>query len=239
MASTGTAVVNFDSTDQELLLGDLELFERVRAAGGIAWSQRQGGLWIVADYALCRRIACDDKQFISGQGIRFPPPGNPRIFALEYDRPHHTHHRHVLTALVGPRVVPALAPMVREHARRLLAAADPDGRIDLGTEYAYPFSLDVIFTLIGAPDELKAEMETLSESLFLYRRPMPDGSDPSRRLAQILDELIAERTTHPDDPWISRITRAGEAEGISDAEVRGALAASSRSGLSLHCVPPI
>ncbi len=88
-------VVNFDSTDQGLLFGDPELFEQVRSAGGIAWSERNGGLWVVASHELCRTVASDHERFRSGDGIRFPRAGNPMIFTLEYDRPRHTDHRRI------------------------------------------------------------------------------------------------------------------------------------------------
>ncbi|MDX1874119.1 isochorismatase family protein [Mycolicibacterium sp. 120266] len=227
MTATGIPVVEFDSTDQDLVLHDLELFERVRAAGGIAWSEKQGGLWVVSDYALCRQIAADHETFSSADGVRFPRALTSHILALEYDRPTHTRHRAILTELVGPRVTPPLERMVREHAGALLDRLSAAEIADLGADYAYPLPLDVIFSLIGAPESIKSEMETLSESLFLYRRPMPDGSDPAKRLQEILDGLIADSQSKPDDSWISRvIARANDHAGdLDEAEVRGALTA--------------
>lgn len=227
MTAPDAPLVNFDSTDHDLLFHDVELFDQVRVAGGIAWSEKQGGLWVVADFALCRQIASDDATCLSGDGVRFPRAGNPMILALEYDRPTHTRHRALLTELVGPRATPALEPMVRDHARALLQGLMTEDPVDLGAGYAYPLPLDVIFSLIGAPDSIKSEMETLSESLFLYRRPMPDGADPGHRLAEILDALIAERSEKPDDSWISMVVAQANnhAGDLDESEVRGALTA--------------
>jgi cytochrome P450 len=218
-------VVHFDTTDQALRFADIPIYEQIRAAGGISWTEDNGGLWVIADFALCKQVASDNKRFISGEGVRFPPRGGPRIFALEYDRPRHSVHRGILTEAVGPRTTPTLEPMVREHARRLLARARADRRIDLSADFAFPLPLDVIFSIVGAPDELKQEVETLTESLLLYRAPMTDGSDPVARLNKVFDELITSKLAEPGDDWLSGIVDhlrnpAGE---LNDTEIRGSI----------------
>jgi cytochrome P450 len=158
--------------------------------------------------------------------VRIPPNGTPPTFALEYDRPAHTVHRGILTDAVGPRTAPGLDAMVRAHARRLLAARR-DGELDLGEQYAFRLSLDVMFDLIGAPAHLKEEVELLAEALFLYRRPLPDGRDAAARMQEILEEMVAERTARPREDWLtSVVARRDDAEHpLSEREVHGAIVA--------------
>jgi cytochrome P450 len=226
MPDAGTPVVKFDSTDQNLAFHDLELFEQVRAAGGIAWTPEQGGLWVVGSYDLCKAVASDHTRFVSGEGIRFPRGGHPKIFALEYDRPQHNVHRAVLTELTGPRAVTGLDPVVRTIARDLAEAVTRPGHGDLGADFAYRLPLDVIFSLVGAPDDIKEEMVQLAESLVAYARPMPDGSNPAVRLNHILDDLIANYTPPPGS-WLAALMdlmNGGEHQ-LNELEVRGALTA--------------
>jgi cytochrome P450 len=181
----------------------------------------------VADFVLVKQIASDNVRFISGPGVRIPPNGTPPTFALEYDRPRHSVHRAILTDAVGPRAAPGLEDDVRRAARALLPPGREPAPLDLGQDYAFRLSMDVIFDLIGAPPELKVEAELLAESLFLFRRPMPDGSDPAVRLSQILHDLVADRIDRPRAVWLTQIVRhADSAEyQLSEREIHGAIIA--------------
>jgi cytochrome P450 len=229
MTSDTHTTVAFDPLDQSLRFADFPHYDRIRAAGGIAWSEAHGGFWAVADHDLVRAIAADDRRFTSGEGVRIPPNGTPPTFALEFDRPRHTVHRRMLTDAVGPRITPTLEAQVRAHTRRLLdEAGERHGdRLDLGQDYAFRLSLDVMFDLIGAPHELKSEVEQLAEALFLYRTPMPDGSDPAVRLQEILDEMVASRLAEPRDDWLGRVVsyRDGPDVRLSETEIHGAIVA--------------
>ncbi len=225
--STDVPTVDFDPLDQSLRFGDYPVYDQIRAAGGVCWSPARGGFWAVADFDLVKRIASDHTQWLSGEGVRIPPNGTPPTFALEYDRPTHVTHRQILTEAVGPRTTPSYEPLVRDFARRLLPAGDGPARFDLGEPYAFQLSLDVVFALIGAPEDLKEEVEVLAESLFLFRRPMPDGSDPAVRLQEILEELVADREANPRDDWLSTVVGYGHRaeEPLSEREIHGAIVA--------------
>jgi cytochrome P450 len=228
MTTTSAAgTVAFDPLDQSLRFGDYPLYEEIRQAGGISWSAAHGGFWAVADFDLVKAIASDNVRFVSGPGVRIPPNGTPPTFALEYDRPQHTTHRAILTEAVGPRTAPGLEDGVRRAARALLPAGPDPVPFDLGAGYAFQLSLDVVFDLIGAPDGLKEEVELLAESLFLFRRPMPDGSDPAARLTTIMRDLVADRMVRPRPDWLSKIVgyqTAGD-HRLSEREVHGAIVA--------------
>ncbi len=225
--TTDVPSVDFDPLDQDLRFADYPVYDRIRDAGGVCWSPARGGFWAVADFALVKQIASDHQQWLSGDGVRIPPNGTPPTFALEYDRPTHTAHRQILTEAVGPRITPSYEGLVRDHARRLLPAGREAASFDLGEPYAFRLSLDVVFALIGAPDDLKHEVEVLAESLFLFRRPMPDGSDPAVRLQEILDALVADREARPRDDWLSTVVGYGHrAEApLSQQEIHGAIVA--------------
>ncbi|GAB3618450.1 cytochrome P450 [Okibacterium endophyticum] len=219
-------VVDFVTTDPNLRFHDIDIFEEVRAAGGICWTENDGGMWVVADFALIKQIG-NDERFISSKGVRFPRTGAPDILALEFDRPRHGEHRKLLTDAVGPRAVRRLEPMVRGHARRLIGALGTDDVVDLGEEFAFPMPLDVIFSIVGAPDHIKERSNELTESLILYRTPMKDGSDPAVGFQEMFDNLIAEKLAEPGDDWLSETVAHRGVSGIelSDDEIRGAILA--------------
>ncbi|WP_433799947.1 cytochrome P450 [Actinomycetospora sp. CA-084318] len=226
MTSRECPVVHFDTTDQALRFEDVQLFDEIRDAGGIAWTEDNGGLWAVSDFALCKAIASDAKRFISGEGVRFPARGGPKVFALEYDRPRHTVHRRALSEAVSAATVPKLEPMVRGHARSLLQRARSEGRLDLSEDLAFPLPLDVIFSLVGAPDDLKQEVDVLTEALLLYRKPADDGGgDEITRLINVFDRLIALKVEQPGDDWLSGIVQTYQGSGgeLDMTEIQGAI----------------
>jgi len=226
MATKSCPVTHFDTTDQALRFGDVQLYDEIRAAGGIAWTEDNGGLWVVADFKMCKDIASDHERFISGEGVRFPARGGPKVFALEFDRPRHTVHRRILAEAVSARTVRELEPMVRSHARRLLEPARSEGGIDLSERFAFPLPLDVIFSLVGATDDLKEEVETLTEALLLYRKPLTDDEgDPVTRLMNVFERLIQLKLDEPGDDWLSTIVQHlrdpnGE---LDESEIQGAI----------------
>lgn len=219
-------VVAFDPLDQAWRFEDRPLYQRLREAGGIAWSPEHGGFWAIVDQELGRQVTADHTSFVSGRGVRIPPSPTFPVFALEYDRPRHVVHRKMLTDAVGPRAVPPLEPMVREHARRLLASAA--GRaIDLGEDYGFRLPIDVVFDVIGAPEELKDDVEEIAGALFIYRTPLADGRDAGARMAEIVGEMVAARTAEPRGDWLSMVVAQGhDAENpLDEREVHGAILA--------------
>ena len=204
----------------------MDVFAAVQKAGGLAWTEAAGGMWVAGRFDLIKRIASDDR-FLSGQGVRFPRSGAPRVAALEYDRPEHTAHRKLMTTAVGVRPVRALEEEVRAHARRLIRAWPENQVVDLGRDYAFPMPLDVIFAIVGAPDDIKDRANELAESIFLYRTPMKDGSDPAVAIGELLDGLIADKMSNPAEDWLSGLLahRNADIPELSDAEICGAILA--------------
>jgi cytochrome P450 len=217
--------VSFDPLDQQWRFDDLPLYRKIRDAGGIAWSPQQGGFWATTDIALCKLITSNPR-FTSGEGVRIPPSGLIKVFALEYDNPDHDLHRKVLAEAVGARQLAALEPMIRENARRLISMQDRR-EIDLGEGYGFKLPLDVMFTVIGAPEHLKDEVEEIAGAIFIYRTPLSDGRPAGPRLQAMIEQMVADRTANPRDDWLSDIVtrRCPHSQALNDVEVQGAILA--------------
>lgn len=102
-------IVKFDTVDPELLFHDFELFTQVQEAGGICWTEAAGGMWVIGDFDLIQQVSADER-FRSGDGVRFPRSGGPKVLALEYDRPKHAEPWKILTDAVGARAAKGLDP---------------------------------------------------------------------------------------------------------------------------------
>jgi hypothetical protein len=61
-------VVGFDPLDQAWRFEDRPLYQRIREAGGIAWSPEHGGFWAVVDQELGRQVIADHTRRCAGWG---------------------------------------------------------------------------------------------------------------------------------------------------------------------------
>lgn len=215
--------VAFDPLDQAWRFNDRPIYDKIRKAGGIAWSPEHGGFWATPDIELAKQIL-SSKNFISGKGVRIPPSGTLPVFALEYDDPAHNTHRKVLAEAVGPRIVPTFEAGIRTHARRLLAEMAGDV-LDLGEQYAFRLPVDVLFEVIGGPDRLKDEVEEIAGALFIYRTPLPDGRSAVQRLNEIIAEMVTDCIENQRSDWLTSLVtrRCPHSESLTDIEVQGAI----------------
>ncbi|MBL8774333.1 MAG: cytochrome P450 [Acidimicrobiales bacterium] len=101
------------------------------------------------------------------------------------------------------RLQPAIDKIADEYADRL---ADLGGSCDLAQDLAVPFTLHVIMTIFGVPEQDEAMMLRLTQGIFGAGDPeyLGDFSDPMAFLTDTLDtfteyfsELTDDRRAHP------------------------------------------
>jgi len=119
-----------------------------------------------------------------------------------------------------------------KHGQEFLdVAVEPaeydDGRADLVRDFAWELPAQVIFRVLGVPNEDVARIKAGSESrlLFMFGRPT---DEEQTRLTQGLaafwryaEELVARRTTEPRDDFTSDLilARDGDVPALSAQEV--------------------
>ncbi len=142
--------------------------------------------WVVTKYKDVREVSRLDDVFHSGDVSKSPVSkfaeqmmrqysgGNPWVFRtlVHMDEPDHTAYRNVLKDLFMPQSISSLEGMVREIVRRYvdkMAASGPT--MDFANDFAAPYPLEVICTLLGLPKEDHEDMLRLTQWFLSYADP--------------------------------------------------------------------
>jgi len=80
-----------------------------------------------------------------------PPPSETDI--LPNDPPRHSKMRKFMQMSFLPRRIAGLEPAIRAIAEQLLDAMEGQEKVDFYREFAYPYPLQVVMSLVGLPEE--------------------------------------------------------------------------------------
>ena len=145
---------------------------------------------------------------------------------LMLEPPEHTRIRILINRAFTPRRVRELREPITSIADSLLAALrDRDG-FDLLADYAQPYSVRVIATLLGAPtDDADLLLDWSHAIVKMYElhctlEQAEAAIEASRRFLDWAETLIAARRADPQDDLITALCFAETADGaLSDAEI--------------------
>lgn len=172
------------------------------------WSDDHGGFWEATSHEAVCAVAREASVFSSAQSVHVPPTGlytrGIRIFALEHDGDEHWDQRQVLAAAAGAKPSSVPVDLIESCLTPLMDALDWSQPVDLMEALANPLPLDVIFALIGADPEFKAEMKELVDALL--RRTSSTHGDPAARVHDIARTMVERRLAAPREDWITGLS---------------------------------
>ncbi len=128
---------------------------------------------------------------------------------IHMDGEEHRQHRGLANAWFRPRAVSQRQAAIDAIADQFVAKfRDLDGRCDFAQDIAVPYTLRVIMSIFGVPEEDEATMLRLTQGIFGAADPeyLGDLSDPFALLTgtiaefeEYFNELAADRRAHPAD----------------------------------------
>lgn len=141
-------------------------------------------------------------EMLNGMGI------DPKTL-IHMDGEEHRQHRGLANAWFRPRAVSQRQAAIDAIADQFVAKfRDLDGRCDFAQDIAVPYTLRVIMSIFGVPEEDEATMLRLTQGIFGAADPeyLGDLSDPFALLTgtiaefeEYFNELAADRRAHPAD----------------------------------------
>ncbi len=153
---------------------------------------------------------------------------------LGTDPPDHTRVRRLMSKAFTPRTVARREERIVEQVDTLLdavaarAAADPDGRVDLIAELAFPLPFQVIHEMLGMPDSIEtARLRSLSQTVTQVLDPVlamlhaDEIVAASLELGAMISDAVAWKRDHRADDLLTALIEA-EDEGthLSDEELQ-------------------
>lgn len=147
------------------------------------------------------------------------------------DPPKHDRLRRLVSFAFTPRRIAALEPFVRELARNLLHPLRARGGGDFVTEFAAPLPREVIFTLLGVPNEDRVPLREWMDRALERDPDSPDiparAIEASMNLVRYWFQLVSTLREHPNDGLISALLEAeldtedGGRTRLTDGEIAG------------------
>jgi cytochrome P450 len=190
-----------------------------------------GAMWLVTGYAEVRQVLLDPRLAKAPHNIRalaerLRPDLAQAIFAhmLTTDGDEHARLRRLVGYAFTRRRTEALIPQVHRIADELLdalAATDPGEVVDLLETFAYPLPMNVIFELLGIPEERRPEFHhlfsTIIAAMFI---PDEDFARALEEMVGLLRAVVSAKRADPgEDMMTALIAVRDEGDRLSDDEL--------------------
>jgi cytochrome P450 len=189
-----THEVVWDPFGPEAAADPPESWRALRESSRMAWSERQGGFWVVSRYDRAVAIARDSGRFNNSGGPQFGTARPP----LEVDRPDHTLFRRILQPYFARERVELLEPRVRAYVVEMLQPAIDAGGADLAEVLTYPLPARVLCAWLGLPDAEWSLLKGIAEDLFDAEEGRGDDAVTRARCNEELyahsRRVVSERT---------------------------------------------
>jgi cytochrome P450 len=204
--STSAHTPEWDPFDTEAVLDPPASWRNLRERCPVAWSERQGGFWVVSRYDDAVEIARRSDAFNNSGDPQFGTPRPP----LEVDRPLHTVFRRILQPYFAKQRVARLEDRVRGYAVEMLEPLIAAGGGDFAPVFTHPLPARVLCAWLGLPDGEWAYLKKVADELFNAEEGRDD--DPAVRatcneeLYAYSRRLVHERAERHLDPEIDLIS---------------------------------
>jgi cytochrome P450 len=200
------------------------------------YHNEQFGFWALSRFDDVVTAHRDWKTFSSEHGVtidQLTDPNNPQRGSsiIFMDPPEHDRMRKLVSRVFTPRAVAAMEPLVRDIVARYLDPLTGQDEIDLVADFAAPFPVEIISTMLGVPEAERQQIRHWTDTM-LYREP--DDPNPTREgmeaglntVVYFLGVIAAKRTA-PADDMISRLIEVEveddnrHRQQLTDGEIAG------------------
>ncbi len=197
------------------------------------------GFWISTRYDNCVSVLRDKRfaAFDLNALDAFPPDDGLKSMreALQHaivfrNPPDHTRLRKLMNTFFSPAVVAGLEPTIQRIFDDLLdkvqeRGSTASGSLDLISDLAFPFPIDVLAEVMGATDADKPIFRNWMRTLGVPLDPVISANDPGVEVRAAIDavrryfsDLAADRRIHPREDLISIMVAAEERGDLATEE---------------------
>jgi len=215
----GAPVVEFDLSTHNRMADSNAAWAELRATNPVAWSDDNGGAWIVSTYELVSAAFRNWESFRSARDVRtiHGAGGSPNFMPInaipvettslmipeELDPPLWRPYRRVFADLLRPRAVEELAPRIKYWVTKYLDDVIETGECDIVSTLTSGVPGAVVLEWLGFPEE---EWHRLGEAFHNAASFVP-GSDTGQHymdelewtFERIREEVTAVRESPRDD----------------------------------------
>jgi cytochrome P450 len=147
------------------------------------------------------------------------------------DPPEHERMRKLVSRAFTPRSITGMEAIAHRVITHYLDAVQGAGSFDAVADFAAPFPVEIIATILGVPEGDRQQIRHWTDEMLSREsdNPRPTQAGMEAGLNQVLYflELIKDKRAHPDDDMINQLIEAevegddGQRNRLTDEEIAG------------------
>jgi cytochrome P450 len=179
------------------------------------------GFWALSRFDDVVTAHRDWKTFSNAHGLRLDQLKDPENRAADLsiifmDPPAHDRMRKLVSRAFTPRAITKMEPVARGVINAYLDALHDHEHFDAVADFAAPFPVEIISTLLGVPEADRQQIRHWTDAV-LYRRPddpnpTAEGMDALRLRKEYFHALIDDKRADPADDMIGTLIEAEVAD---------------------------
>ncbi|MET0198909.1 MAG: cytochrome P450, partial [Rhodococcus fascians] len=198
------------------------LYQRMIVEQPVLWCPVGDGFWIVSKHELANAVLTSKNQFVRGGRFTFDRSGQGSavrdmvsISMVQLDEPDHSRLRSLVSQAFTPRGVRELNDIALQAIDRNISAAG--GQADLVKDISYPFTIEMITSMMGLPFADGEKIVQWTQSMIGYgsSNDVNAARNADRAATEMHEYFLgyaAERSSGDGSDMISVLARA-EADG--------------------------
>ena len=224
-------VARFDPTDPAFIAHPYGVLNELREATA-GFRNPLTGQWTITRFADVHETLRDRRLGRAYDGLAQPDPRwarfqqHERWSLLCLEPPDHTRIRRLVAKVFTPRAVAALRPQIDGFSHELFAQCRERGQFEMLRDYAQPYSVAVICSMLGVPrSDTQLLLDWSHAIVKMYELSTTDEvrAAADRAAGEYIDytkALIAEKRRRPDDLLVSALARVeDEGDVLTEDEI--------------------
>ena len=212
--------------DPKTIIDPYPRYHQLRSENPVRWNPGINA-WVLTRYADINAALRDDRlsaeRIAALTGLILASGGEPtRQFESTFlkmmlfsDPPDHTRLRSLANKAFTPRAVENIRSQIQNTVNEILDGVQPNGRMDIIADLAYPLPAIVIAEMLGAPSQDRDRFKKWSDDFAAFLgniRAISETYEPALKsvseLIEYLQDLVAQRRKQPKDDLISALALA-------------------------------
>ena len=232
-------IARFDVSDPTFIADPYPVLNDLREAAPIYWNEAAGH-WVITRFSDVqetlrdRRLGRSYTHLFSHAALGRTEPDSRWAAFQQHEKwsllclepPDHTRIRRLVAKVFTPKSVTAIRPAVQGFADELLDVCRDRGQFELLRDYAQPYSVAVICSMLGVPrtdTQLLLDWSHAIVKMYELSTSNEVRAAANKAAAEYIDytrALIAEKRRNPDGLLVSELVRVEDAgDTLTDDEI--------------------